>query len=265
MTKATQVPWTPIKTAPVPIAPSPPGVFRIVSTSWSDPLTGTPRAEINQPCELADLSDGRRVARQTLPGQHGKPVLLYWLVDPDPGKAPVALGSYKDETHDLIEALDRSRSHPKNGTGLLTKTPLEAEIAKFRAPWPEIANHLGFNEIKVERLFDVGELWRTMAHDNGVALNLDFRAYLDAHGAGSWGVNGRLEDVPPLTAEQTWTIGLCSQDLKNTEVIRSGLGVIRSEYRETGPSGRSFTIVAETALMPDPRRTFTWLRALASG
>jgi hypothetical protein len=254
-----------MKPTPVPIEPSPPGEFRIINSgTWADPLTGNPHASMDKPCALADLSDGRRVARKTLPGQHGNPILVYWLID-HPGKGPVALNSSKDELHDLHEALDRFRSNPRNGTGLIAKTPIELEAERFCKEYPHIGYKLGLTDVKAARAFDVGEVWRTGVYDRAVAGDLDFRAYLDRHGAGDFGVNGRLGDVPPLTEEQVWTIGLQSQAIRNAEAIRSKLGVVRSEYRETGPSGRAFSVLVETGLMRDPRHTVTWIRVLTPG
>lgn len=246
-------PWTPIKPTPAPIEPATPAEFRIVSAAWAHPVS-------HQSCEVAQLADGRRLARQTVPGQHDKPVYIYSLIDPDPAKNPVALNNFDDQLYRLHNALDLARAHPKNPPGLLQKTPLEVEAQKFCQQWPHLGWHFKLNEIKVARLFDVGDkVWRSSLYDREKAGDVDWKAYLDMHGAGDFGVEGKLADVGELTEEQAWTIGLQPQLIRNAEAIRSGLGLVKSEWRPTGPTGREFVVRVETALMRDVRRIFTYV------
>jgi hypothetical protein len=122
----------------LPIEPTPPGEFRVINALWHLPTTG-------RHAELARLEDGRLVARQVIPGQLGKPVILYWAISDDPNVNPLGLNGYDDELQHLHEALDRSRVIPKNGTGTLEPTPLEAEAQRFMKEWGTVASLLEFS------------------------------------------------------------------------------------------------------------------------
>jgi hypothetical protein len=236
-------------------AASPPGEFHIVNPAWHLPHNG-------QHAELARLSDGRLVARQVFPGQHGKPSILYWAIDDDARVGPQALGGYQDELYGLQQALDRANASPnaKARPGKLSKTPLEVEAERFCREYPCIGHRLGLDEVKVARSFEVGrDVWYSWHYEREVAGDIDWRAYLDLHGAGDGGVHGKLADVGPLTPEQTWAIGLQSQAIRNAEAIRAGLGVVASEWRPTGPTGKEYVVRAQTALIRDARKSFTWL------
>jgi hypothetical protein len=234
---------------------SPPGEFHIVNPAWHLPHNG-------QHAELARLSDGRLVARQVFPGQHGKPSILYWAIDEDARANPQALNGYDDELFRLQQALDRANASPnsKLRPAQLQKTPLEVEAERFCREYPNIGFRLGLGEIRVTRSFEVGrDVWHPWHYEREVTGDIDWRAYLDLHGAGDFGLNGKLDDVGPLTQEQAWAIGLQSQSVRNAEAIRAGLGVITSEWRPTGPTGKGYVVRAQTALVRDVRKCFTWL------
>ncbi|MGP0065039.1 MAG: hypothetical protein ACLQGP_15760 [Isosphaeraceae bacterium] len=247
-----------LRPSPIPIEPGLPGEFKIINNLWLNPID-------NLAATLADLPDGRRVVRRSIPGQYGKPVLLYWEVPKDDtGARPVTLKGYDDTLARPHHMVDQINGVSPNGqAGTIEPTPLQIEVDRFKAAYPHIAHHLGLVALAPQRAFDPGPCYRPSQgtawpkYDPKKTGDIDFSKFRDRHCGGDFGFHGMLADAAPLDDATRFTLGLQPQLIQNVEALESRLGAVRSDYPCEGLDGHRYTVVAITALMPDPRKTFT--------
>jgi hypothetical protein len=229
-----------------------------VNQQWTNPVDLLPAV-------LADLPDGRRIARRVIPGHYGKSVALYWLVDPtEPDRRPEQLNGHEDLLVRPHMMLDQLRSCSPNGQpGYITPTPLEVEVSGFAKAYPCIAHHLGLTKLAPQRAFDPRVCYRpapgpnSPKYDPAKTGEFDLAAFRDRHVSGDFGIHGLLADAAPLDPVTLWMIGLAPALTRNAEALQSGRGAIRSDYEFTGPQGHKVTVTAITALLADPRANFT--------
>lgn len=237
---------------------APPAEIVVIDPLWTHPTDGLP-------CVLADLPDGRRLARRVIPGARQKPIMCFWKVDRhDMARPPVPLNNVVDPMGLPYAWLEQLRGCSPNGEpGYITKATIQEEADRFAAAWPNLAHHLGLTRLVPARVFDPGVCYRPHPgptpprYDLSRTGEIDFAAFRDRHCSGDHGAVGMLADAPPLTPVATWLLPLQSTLVQNAEAIQNGLGSVRSDYSLIGPQGHRVAITAITALHRDVRANFT--------
>ena len=85
------------------------------------------------------------------------------------------------------------------------------------------------------------DIWRPSVWDREKTGDVNWKPYFDLHGAGDFGDFGKLADVGPLSAEQSWLIGLEPQAVRNARRSAAGSGACgRSGVRRARPAGNSW-------------------------
>jgi hypothetical protein len=191
---------------------------------------------------VAQLSDGRLMARSTTSDSAGNP--LYHYGDWDDEKKQ----SDHTDSRDPIRDLDRTIAAfaHRFGTHVLDLNPPPSEAERFIIQWPEIGptivSKLGLKLPKRPVfLFSPG-------HVEYPKAGVDPREFFERHVTGDHGDQGKC-DPTPLSAEEQFLIGLLPIARQNDHAIQSGRGLVRSRY------GR---YEAVTVMSPARRTTFVW-------
>lgn len=170
--------------------------------------------------DVAQLSDGRIMARWS----GGS---FPWSEDHDVSRPLTQPGSTAEERIDaeLSRAGDTGYGHLE-----LTESDIVAEVRKFRATFPELAQAIGVDEPDPPSsswLFAPGKIRIPMTRSGEPPP--DWRSYLERHLAGDWGLDGAfLGD--PLSLDQVWTIDHQLPAVQNRMAIDRRTGVVRSRH-----------------------------------
>jgi hypothetical protein len=211
---------TPTQDVPVTDSTPTPTAFKLLHQNviLYDVSRGT---SAPQTCDVALLSDGRRMARFTR--DH---VWHYHSFPEDPRVASEFIAAGENGTTRFANGLENVRI--RSQVRALQMTNLQADIAKFRSMFPALSDFQQLESHRPTPIFSTGEVFVGIGMPHGL-VGLDAWNYVDRHASGDFGTRGKLL-AAPLTDEETFCVGMLKGERSNAAAIQSGSGLVVSEF-----------------------------------
>jgi hypothetical protein len=180
--------------------PGDPAAFEVISSTYlvEDRRHGEP---LSRPIygQVADCPGWGRLARWAIQGRV-TPCFGYLRINPlDADKAPEGLHTPADEVASTLSEIETLASSPRGRLRAMEVSPLEGEIARFKAAWPLIAEKIGLVRLRPARLFEPGNRVLIPQAFDARAGDVDWQGFLDKHLSGDFGTIGSY--TPPPTDE----------------------------------------------------------------